>query len=332
MFEVGPLAIALGGSVANTGGALLALGANVTPFASIGDDELGELLLSKLSAAGFAEPQLTTAAGSSTSYSLVFEKPGSDRTFWHHTGANDEFDGTSVDVDGRDLMHVGYPPLLPGVLVDGGHPLHTLLRRARAAGATASLDLAVVDPDSAVGALDWASILTRVWAQCDIASPSLDDLTSALGITEPYSIGLVERLAHGMLADGVAVVAISAGAHGLHVRTASAARLREGGAVLAPLAESWGDRVLTLPPLPVDNPMTTNGAGDASSAGLLYAMTRGASIEQAAALGVACSAAVMGGHRPTPAAIVALDPSLLALIPDRVVSEVTGASPAAADR
>ena len=123
LFEVGPLAISLGGSVANTGRALVDLGATVTPFASIGDDE---------------------------------------------------FDGTRVDVQGTDLLHVGYPPLLPGLLVDGGHPLHTLLRRAHAAGATTSLDLVVVDPDSAVGALDWAGILARVLAECDVASPSLD--------------------------------------------------------------------------------------------------------------------------------------------------------------
>ena len=313
LFEVGPLAISLGGSVANTSSALADLGGDVTPFASIGDDELGQLLLSKLSAAGFAQPQLSVSPGSSTSYSLVFEKPGTDRTFWHHTGANDEFDGTAVDVRGRDLVHVGYPSLLPGVLADGGHPLVALLSRAREAGATTSVDLAVVDPDSAVGALDWASLLARVWSECDIASPSLDDLTSALRIGEPYSPALVDRLADGMLAAGVAVAAISAGRHGLHLRTASAARLRAGGSVLAPLADSWADRSLTVPPLRVENPRTTNGAGDASTAGLLFAMTRGASPEQAVSLAVGSSAAVMRGERPTASAVVALDPALRAL-------------------
>ena len=316
LFEVGPLAISLGGSVANTGRALVDLGANVTPFASIGDDEFGRLLLSKLHDERFAEPQLSTSAGSSTSYSIVFEKPGTDRTFWHHTGANDEFDGTRVDVQGMDLLHVGYPPLLPGLLVDGGHPLYSLLRRARVAGTTTSLDLAVVDPDSAVGALDWAGILARVSAECDIASPSLDDLTSALRIDEPYSPALVDRLADRMLADGAAIVAISAGHHGLHVRTASTERLRAGGSILAPLAESWSDRSLTLPPLEVENALTTNGAGDASTAGLLYAMTRGACIEQAVALALACAAVVMSGKRPTAPAVCALDASLLPLFPE----------------
>jgi sugar/nucleoside kinase (ribokinase family) len=313
LLEVGPIAISPGGSVANTGGALADLGAEVTPFASIGDDELGTLLRSQLSTEGFAQPHLSTSSVSTTSYSLVIEAPGTDRTLWHHTGANNEFDGTEVEVDGRGLVHVGYPPLLPGVLTDGGRPLVTLLARARAAGATTSLDLAVVDPDSDVGVLDWASILRSVFAECDIASPSLDDLTSALHIDEPYSAALVSRLADWMLACGVAVAAISAGRNGLHVRTASAERLRGGGAMLAPLAESWGDRSLTVPPLWVDNPVTTNGAGDASTAGLLFAISCESTVEQAAALAAACSAAIMSGARPTPAAVAALDRSLSSL-------------------
>lgn len=313
LVEVGPLSVTLGGSVANTGGALAGLGARVTPFASIGDDDLGMLLLARLSAEGFAEPHLSVSRGSGTSYSLVIEKPGIDRTFWHHTGANDEFDGTSVEVNGQDLVHVGYPSLLPGVLVDGGEPLHALLHRARTAGATTSIDLAVVDRDSTVGALDWSAILSHIFAECDIASPSLDDLTSALRLDQPYSGSLVAELADRILADGVAVVAISAGRHGLHVRTASAERLRAGGSELAPLADSWANRSLTLDPLVVDSPVTTSGAGDASTAGLLFAITRGASLEQAAALAAACSAVVIGGGPVAPASVTALNPALALL-------------------
>lgn len=310
LVEVGPLTVSLGGSVANTGGALADLGADVTPFATVGDDELGQLLFSKLRAEGFASPRLTLSQSLATSYSIVIQVPGVDRIFWHHTGANDEFDGTSVDVAGFDLLHVGYPTLLPGMLMEDGRPLQQLLSRARAAGATTSLDLAVVDRASSVAALDWDAILTSAFAHTDIASPSFDDLVSALGINEPYSLQLVERLANRMLADGVAVAAISAGRHGLLLRTGSAERLQSAGPLLAPLAESWADRSLSLPPLWVEHPVTTNGAGDASTAGLLFAISRGATLEQAAALAAASSAVVISGARPTPAAVAALDPSV----------------------
>jgi sugar/nucleoside kinase (ribokinase family) len=310
LFEVGPLNIRPGGSVANAGRVLAGLGAAVIPYASVGDDELGSLLLAGLQREGLQAPRLTTSSGSTTSYSLVLESDGADRTFWHHTGANDEFDGTQVDVAGFSLLHFGYPSLLPAMLPNHGQPLRDLLGRARAAGVTTSLDLAVVDPESAVGALDWQSILRRAVGEADIVSPSLDDLTSALRIDEQYSPALVERLAIELLEEGAAVVAISAGRHGLHLRTGSVDRLRAGGRLLAPIAEAWADRSLNAPALKGSRPLTTNGAGDASSAGLLFAMLQGASPKEAARLATVCAAVVMGGDRTTRASISTIDPSL----------------------
>ena len=310
LIEVGPLSVSLGGCVANTGRVLAALGADVTPFATIGADDLGEVLLSKLSAEGFAAPRMTLSPSASTSYSLVLERDGVDRTFWHHTGANDEFDGTHVEFEGAQILHVGYPTLLPATLTDQGRPLRELLERARTAGVTTSLDLAVVDPRSAISDLDWNVILHHALQHTDIASPSLDDLTSALRIDEPYSPELVDRLAQRMLDDGAAVVAISAGSHGLRLRTGSVARLREAGRSLAPLADVWADQAITAPPLRVARAVTTNGAGDASTAGLLFAISRGATPAQAATLAATCAAAVISGARPIPATVRAFSPSI----------------------
>lgn len=307
LIEVGPLAITLGGSVANTGGALADLGAHVVPYATVGDDALGSLLLSKLAAEGFAHPHLSVSRSLATSYSLVIEHSGTDRTFWHHTGANAAFDGSAVDVAEHSLLHIGYPPLLPGLLDNSGENLRDVFAKARSAGVTTSVDLAVVDRNSTVGALDWDAILSSIFAHCDIATPSFDDLTSAFGSDEPYSPDLVDRFADRLLAEGVAVVAISAGQHGLRMRTASQERLLAGGKILAPLARSWADRSLTVPPLRVDHPVTTTGAGDASTAGLLYALSQGATPEQSVALAIACSAAVISGMRPTPETVTQLD-------------------------
>jgi sugar/nucleoside kinase (ribokinase family) len=310
LFEVGPLSVTLGGSVANTGRILANLGSEVVPYATVGDDELGSLLLAKLAAEGFTTPHLAVSNTLATSYSLVIEPSGQDRTFWHHTGANAEFDGSAVTPDNHSLLHVGYPPLLPGLLGDNARNLTALFARAREAGVTTSVDLAVVDRQSAVGALNWEAMLASIFSLTDIATPSLDDLTSALGIDEPYSPELVDRLADQMLSQGVAVVAISAGQYGLRLRTSSAKRLLAGGPVLAPLADTWADAAVTVSSLPVDNTVTTTGAGDASTAGLLYALTRGASPDQAAALAVACSAAVISGQSITPDNVITLDSHL----------------------
>ena len=312
--DVGALKVELGGSVANTGGALTHLGVDVTPYATVGDDELAELLLTKLGNEGFTSPQLSVSAGRGTSYSLVVEQPGVDRVFWHHTGANDDFDGASVDVDHFPLLHVGYPPLLPGLVVDGGTKLRELFARAKANGVTTSLDLAVVDRHSTVGQLDWDEIYSSVFAHCDIATPSFDDLTSAWGIDDGYSPQLVDQLADRMLGEGVAIAAISAGEHGLHLRTASRERLAAGGPVLQGLGSEWADRSLTLAPRPVDQPVTTTGTGDASTAGLLFGLLQSASPEQAADLAVTCAALVMAGKHPSPANVSSLSASLAPVV------------------
>src|SRR5690348_2717080 len=91
--EVGPLAVRAGGCVANTGGDLAALGAPVQVVGDAGDDELGALLVGLLAARGVRTGQLRRVPGRSTSYSLVLQPPGRDRSFWHHVGANAGFDG-----------------------------------------------------------------------------------------------------------------------------------------------------------------------------------------------------------------------------------------------
>ncbi len=317
LIDVGALRMGLGGCVANTGLALADLGAEVSLHSTVGDDELGRIIADTIARRPGLHADLHIVPDHATSYSLVLEPAGHDRTFWHHTGANAVFTGSELDVGSARLLHLGYPPLLPALLTDGGAPLEAVLRRARSRGATTSLDLAVVDPASSVGAADWAGILKRTAAVTDVLTPSLDDLTSALG----PALGIPAQpaaVAAGAYADlliewGAAVVAISAGADGLLLRTASAERLARGGAMLAPLASRWADVSLRVRPLPVERVVTTNGAGDASTAGLLFALSRGASPTLAAHLATASAAAIIAGGRPTPDVIVAMLPAARAL-------------------
>ena len=315
LFEVGPLSLALGGSVANTGRTLSALGADVLAFANVGDDALGEILRQALTTDDHIDGRLSVISGTSTSYSLVFEPQGSDRTFWHHVGANREFDGAEIELEGIDIFHLGYPPLLPALLRHDGAPLHELLKRARAIGAITSVDLAVVDPTPEAGAADWNAVLRTMAAQTDLVSPSLDDLTAAFRIDSPFSIDLVEELADRLLRWGVAIAAISAGEHGLFIRTARAARFDESGPTLASLGPTWADRSLDIAPNGVDAPVTTNGAGDASTAGLLFALAVGATIDQAASLAAACSAAIVFGKSAAPSLVNGISPKITDLFP-----------------
>ena len=326
LVEVGPAGITLGGPVGNTGADLRALGVPVSVTTCIGDDALGRLVVAELEADPLLTSDVRVVAGATTSYSLVVEPAGSDRTIWHHVGANAAFTGADLDGSGCDLFHLGYPPLLPALLTDGGLPLQRLLARVRAGGATTSVDLAVVDPGSAAATLDWTALLTRMCAETDVLSPSLDDLTSALGVDEPWSTELVDRLADRLLGWGTAVVALSAGERGLYVRTADRARLRTAGRALADRADAWADRTVHVPPAWVETPVTTNGAGDASTAGLLLGIAAGAGPEDAARLAAACAGALVGGGTTTPEAVLALAPGLAPVLVE-VLADVAAARP-----
>ncbi|MBN9629953.1 MAG: hypothetical protein J0I18_05010 [Actinobacteria bacterium] len=310
LHEVGPLRITLGGCVANTGRALGDLGGRARIHAAVGDDELGRTagrLLTTLPGLS-GRPQTVGHAG--TSYSVVLESPGQDRAFWHHVGANAAFDGADVELDGVDLLHLGYPSLLPALLADDGEALVALLRRAKERGITTSVDLAVVDPASPAGALDWDAVFDRILPLVDVLTPSADDLTSALGrppLTTPDDI---DALVESLIERGAAVAAVSAGSSGLFVRTGSVERLRAGGRALACVAEEWAGRALHQATRLAQEPVTTNGAGDASTAGFLYGAAVCAPLESAAMLAAACATAVLTGRPAIPRTVVAIDPAL----------------------
>ena len=281
--NVGPITIRPGGCVANTGQVLVQLGLPVRTAGLVGDDDLGEIVVRGLVELGLSTLDVHIAPGSSTSYSIVIEPPGMNRSFWHHTGASDVFDGTSIDLESVDLLHLGYPPLLPGLLTDTAEPLVRLLKRARAAGVTTSLDMAVVDRSNDIGRLDWHSIMSRTLKHVDVFSPSLDDLTSTLEIGPISSSEAIVGVADQLIADGVGVVMISAGEDGLLLRTGSAERLGRGGTVLSSLSDEWIDATVWAPSNAIAEIVTTNGAGDAASAGLLYGLISGLSPRSTAA-------------------------------------------------
>lgn len=280
LVDVGPLAAAPGGSVANTGGVLVELGIDVRAQADVGNDPLAEVLVALLRARGIDGDGLRRVAGS-TSYSLVLQPPGRDRAFWHHVGANAGFDGDDVRFDGESVLHLGYPPLLPRLARDAGAALVALFRRAGAAGLATSLDLAVVDEPDDASRRHWNAVLDAVLPITDVASPSHDDLASALGLAEPRSADDVVDSARDLVARGAAIAVVSAGARGLALATASPERFGRAGALVAGLGRFWHDRIAFLPARPVDIAATTNGAGDAATAGLLAALLDGATPEAA---------------------------------------------------
>jgi sugar/nucleoside kinase (ribokinase family) len=270
--QVGPLAVSAGGCVSNTGSALAALGAPVQVVGDAGDDALGPTLVQLLAARGVGTDRIRLLPGRSTSYTIVVQPPGRDRSFWHHVGANAEFDGSAIDTAAADLLHVGYPTLLPALAAYCGTRLEALLRRARTAGLTTSLDLAVLDPACPAAGEDWPALLERVLPHVDVVTPSVDDVRSTLDPTAGDDPGDLRRVARLLVDMGVAVAMVTGGSAGAHLCTAGPDRLAAAGAAVQPDRWSHADRSATAPDVPV---RTTVGTGDAATAGLLFGLLAG---------------------------------------------------------
>ncbi len=302
LVELGPLALEPGGCVANTGTVLAGLGADVRLVADVGDDELGRILRAKLDGRGLDTSSLRVTRTAGTSYSIVVEPPGVDRTFWHHVGANAGFDADRLDLAGSQALHLGYPPLLPRLIEDGAARLVKILSSAKRVGVTTSLDLAVVQPGSQAAAADWPRLLRATLPHVDVLSPSSDDLRSMFGARATASRERLRTLAGTFIDWGAAVVMVTAGASGLVLQTGSRARLEAGGGVLAPVADRWAETTRWVPARKLTVRSTT-GAGDAASAGLLHALLSGWDPAFSGSWVAAVAAAKISGE-PVPGAFV----------------------------
>lgn len=287
--DVGPAALKLGGCVGNTAPALVALGSQVRVAATVANDPMGAVLVSLLHGTGCDTRAVSRDESGSTSYSVVMEPPGQDRWFLHHTGSNATFGRDQIQLQGVDLLHVGYLSLLPSLLRDDAEPLLRLLRAARRRRIVTSVDLATVDPDGWAGGLDWSLLLRRVLPDVDIITASVDDLRVLGSDRGP------EEWAGELVDVGVAVAMVKAGPDGLVLRTAGPDRFGWAGRLLASRASSWANALVRCgaPPGPV---VSTVGAGDTATAGLLHAVGLGVSPEVAATTATAAAAVVVTGR------------------------------------
>lgn len=298
LYEIGSAQLTLGGCVANTGLALAASGVPTRVCSRVGNDPLGEIARRLLAEHGM-DQGVTTTAGAATSYSIVLQLPDHDRTFWHHPGANTVFTGREVNLDAVDILHLGYPPLLPALLADDAAPLLNLLKEARSRQITTSLDLAVVDPRSRAAAVDWRQVFARIMPYVDIATPSIDDLTSALAIARPRDDDLVEECARSLINDGCAVAVVSAGARGAYAVSAGPDRLAVAGVALSSVRSTWSSTAEWVAAAEPRLVVSTTGAGDTATAGLLYGLAQGTGIRRATRLASRFAASAIEGRQPS---------------------------------
>ncbi|HHX44493.1 MAG TPA: carbohydrate kinase family protein [Chloroflexi bacterium] len=302
--EVGRAILSTGGSVANTGLALHRLGLDVRLVARLGDDVIAGITRDILERHDRRlTAHLSVAHGEPSSYTIVISPPGVDRTFLHCPGTNNTFGPEDLPVTllaETRVLHLGYPPLMRRMYADGGVELAMLMKRAKEAGATTSLDLAMPDPAGHSGRADWRGLLKRVLPYVDIAQPNVEELLFMLHrdrleafqcapeeVLDALRPAAISALAEELLAMGVRMVAIKLGHRGFYLRTATELSDMGRGAPASPAA--WTGRELWAPCFRVPVAGTV-GSGDATSAGLITGLLRGQSAEEALTTAVAVGA------------------------------------------
>jgi sugar/nucleoside kinase (ribokinase family) len=290
---VGPAVISTGGAVANTGLALHRLGVGVRLVAKIGADLFGSAVRKALAEHGeHLGDDLIVSKEEATSYTIVINPPEVDRSFLHCPGANRIFSAQDVsydDLDGVRLFHFGYPPLMPQMYADEGRQLRDMFARVHEQGPATSLDLCQIDPGSEAASVDWEEVLARALPFVDVFAPSIDELLFMLDqqardrlLAGTALAAVVDRSRLADLADrltglGASVVAIKLGEQGLYLRTTrDVARLQAFCDRLDLTPDAWCGREVLSPCFEPRVVAGTTGSGDATIAGLLAALLRGA--------------------------------------------------------
>ncbi len=290
LLNVNAATVIPGGAAYTTGLAMQRLGSRVSVLGKIGRDAFGGMIKEAL--AGSGAGGLIETGEAATSYSIVLAVPGVDRCFLHHPGANDTF--TSADIpdaalEGAELFHFGYPPLMRSMYLDGGEELARMFRRVKARGVATSLDMAAVDPLSEAGRAPWEAILRKVLPDVDFFLPSFEELCYMLdrprweeltgGGGDPMeTLDLIREaapLAERCLEMGCGCAVVKCGVAGLYYEAAGADRIRAVGPSVRPDPAVWAGAKGVQPCFRVKNVVSAVGAGDVSIAAWLTALLEG---------------------------------------------------------
>jgi len=315
ILEMSGLKLSTGGAVANTGITLKKLGISTTLLGKIGSDAFGKVILEILQKEDETLVEnMIISKNEISSYTIVLNPPDTDRVFLHYPGPNHTFTANDIPykkIKSGRIFHFGYPPLMQRFYENEGKELVKMFRRIRKMNMITSLDMAMPDPESPAGKLDWRKFFKNVLPMVDIFVPSIEELLYMLNPEKFYKISenkeridvlLLDQLARQLINYGANVVAIKLGDQGLYLRTHQTEKSNLPN-IINP--KEWNYRQLLSPCFATEVKGTT-GTGDTTIAGFLAQLLNGEEPEKvitlATAVGACCVEAVdaTGGIRPLP--------------------------------
>jgi sugar/nucleoside kinase (ribokinase family) len=269
-----------GGPALNVSVALRGLSAQlpIEVIGVVGDDDDGRFVRATIRDKGMETSRLLTIDRAPTSFTEVMAVLSTGRrTFFHRPGVSAFLSPDHFDFEGTRarLLHVGYPGLheiMDGPWDDDSNGWVTVLKRAKAAGLETNLEFASVGPER----------ITAIGRPC---LPYLDHLI--VNDAEIGGLAGVETVRHGVTdVDACRIAAASVLAAGamqtviVHFPLGAVAISRDGSTVDQPS--------VAVPPVEI---VASNGAGDAFTAGVLFAIHENWPLEKALELGHAAGAA-----------------------------------------
>ena len=255
----------VGGCAANVAVALTILGRSAMVAGKVGNDMLGDFVISDLGRHGVGVEHIRRTSRQSTSGTVIFTVKGEDRRYLHAIGANAEFSLDDLDFELLDqvrVLYVGGYLAMPAFTRD---QLTLLLSEAKRRGVVTVLDVVmpagvVFGLEHVAGALPWT----------DYFLPNEDEAQRLTG--RPGARAQAEGLS---ALNEDCVVVITRGQRG------SVAKHRE--------------QFIETEPFPMEA-IDESGAGDAFAAGVIIGVLENWALEHtlsfAAAVGASCTRAL----------------------------------------
>ena len=249
--------VEVGGAVANSAVTLARLGLRTGLVGALGRDAWAEQVTRPLEAEGI-DLRRVVRVERGTGLSMIVATPDGERTMFSFRGANEELPPAHISAEmlaGAGVLHFsGYAFLKP--------PQAEAAWKAAALGAQMGVPLSL---DSGLEpVLRSPEEMRRLLPQLTLCITGLEEMHALAGSEQP------EAALDALMAQGVRLGAVKLGAHGCW------------------LGSHQGEKCF-FPIFPIET-VDTTGAGDAFSAGLLFALRRGLSLAAAGTLASALGA------------------------------------------
>lgn len=258
--------ITVAGTAAGTSIDMAKLGLDVVAMGAVGNDELGNFLVSTMEKYGIDVTHIVRKSGVQTSATMLPIRPNGQRPGLHVTGANGEL--TLEDIDFETLskakvLHMGGTSLLPKL---DGEPTRQILQFAKEHGVTTTFDLVAIDRP------DLMDLIRPCLPYVDFFMPGLEEAEMMTGMKNRRDI------IKFFLDSGVNTTVFKMGALGSSIAFQENGRIQE---IRIPIFKT------TL--------VDTTGCGDAYCAGFIAGLLMGYDIEKRGLLGAAAAALVAAG-------------------------------------